>query len=769
MKRTLRIVLAVVGVLAALLVAAVIALPLLFDPNDYKPQINAAIERQIGREVTISGDIGLSVFPWLGLEIGRVTVANAQGFGDEPMAEVATAQVSVKLLPLLTRDIEVGTVSLDGLRLRLARNAEGRSNWADISQHLANADRAGVKDNQSDALESETPEAAPDNGFTLSSLQIGAIEINDAAVSWRDAGAGADYRATHVNLSTGRLVDGEPVHLEFDGDLAAPGRDFTADFNLVTRIEPNIVDQFYRFSDLNLSVIAEGEAVPNGKQQFSLSGNGEYDVTEGRAKLSGLSLQGAGLNITGNADGSDLNGEPVFSGRVTVKEFNPRAVMRELEIEAPATQDDDALSSAGFDAQFTATPDRAEFKQILATLDESSLKGSAQVQGFDNPAISFDLDLDQLDIDGYLPPGSAEQAQTEKPAETGGGDRQKQAEIDLAVLEDLRLDGKLSVGSLTAGNVNVSNAEMTVKARDGVLTIEPLRADLYDGNVRASVRVDASGDTPRYALKGNLNGLQFQPLLNDVADTDRVAALANMNIDITTAGKQVASMKRALNGSFGFDLRDGVFNGFNLAQLIASARSRLSGEPPAEAGNGLGADQQTPFSRFAASFNVNDGVMSGDNLKLVTPVINANGSGRYDLVRNALDYTINVTVAEDADGKLSELAGITVPIKLSGNLMSPDYSLDLKSALRGVAEKRLQQEKAELEQKVREEIGERSKDLDAKVRTRFERGLQSIFGGGRGESGAEASAAKDPSADEQTADPPETADEDSGHSEPATQ
>ena len=83
MKRTLRILLAVLGVLVALIVVAVIALPLIFDPNDYKPQINAAIERQIGREVNISGDIGLSVFPWLGLELGRVEVANAEGFGDK--------------------------------------------------------------------------------------------------------------------------------------------------------------------------------------------------------------------------------------------------------------------------------------------------------------------------------------------------------------------------------------------------------------------------------------------------------------------------------------------------------------------------------------------------------------------------------------------------------------------------------------------------------------------------------------------------------------
>lgn len=724
MKRTLRILLAVVGVLVALIVVAMIALPLFFDPNDYKAQINAAIERQIGREVDISGDIGLSVFPWLGLELGRVEVANAEGFGDKPMAEMNSAQISVKLLPLISRDIEVGTVSLNGLRLRLARNAQGRSNWADISEHLAARQDKVDEQEQTDAPDND------DNGssFTLESLQIGAIDIQDAAVSWQDAAAGADYRVSNLAFTTGRLVDGEPVRVELSGDLAAPQQQLSAHFNLATRAEPNIAEQFYRFSGLSLNVVASGEAVPNGRQQAALAGNGEYDVAEGRFKLSGMSLQGAGLNVTGSVDGVGFNAKPSYSGRVTVKRFDPRAVMRELAIDAPATQKSGALSSAGFDAQFNANSNRIEFKQILATLDDSSLKGSASVENFDKPAIGFDLDLDKLNVDDYLPPGSAEQAQTEKPPETGGGENQKEAEIDLSALKGLNLDGKLSAGSLTAANMHVTDADLTVKAHNGVLTIEPLTADLYGGNVRVTARIDASRDKPRYGLKGNLNGLQFQPLLKDVADTERVAALANMSIDVTTVGKQVATMKRALNGNFSFDLRDGAFNGFNLAQVIASARSRLSGDGTGEDGDGLGRSEKTPFNRFVASFNVDDGVLSGRDLTLATPIFEAGGTGSYDLANNALDYTVNASVPEDASGKLAKLAGLTVPIKLSGNLMSPSYSLDVESALRGAAEKRIEKEKSKLKDKVREKLKERESKVDNETRDKIKQGLQGLFG-----------------------------------------
>ena len=731
MKRTLRILLAVLGVLVALIVVAVIALPLIFDPNDYKPQINAAIERQIGREVNISGDIGLSVFPWLGLELGRVEVANAEGFGDKPMAEMNSAEVSVKLLPLIQRDIEVGTVTLNGLRLRLARNADGRSNWADISEHLSEGQAEAEEAEQTEAPDDVDTGTQTEGGFTLESLQIGAIDVSDAAVSWRDETTGADYRLTDVRLGTGRLVDGQPVRLEFSGDLAAPKEDLAADFNLVARVEPNIADQFYRFSDMTLSVLAEGEGVPNGKQQASLSGNGEYDAAEGRLKLSGMTFQGAGLNVTANVDGIGLNDQPSYAGRVTFKRFDPRAVMNELGIDAPATQKSGALSSAGFDAQFDINNERAEFKQILATLDDSSLKGSASVENFERPAFKFDLDLDELNVDDYLPPGSAEQAQSEQPAETGGGEKQKAAEIDLSALKELRLNGQLSAGSLTAANIEATHAELTVAARDGVLTIEPLTADLYDGNVRVSARVDATRDTPRYAFKGNLNGLQFQPLLKDVADTDRVAALANMSVDVTSAGKQVASMKRALNGNLNFDLRDGAFNGFNLAEVIAAARTRLQGDKVDADASGIGSEEQTPFNRFAASFSISDGVLAGKDLNLVTRVLQATGSGSYDLADNQLDYTVAAIVPEDASGKLAELAGLQVPIKLTGNLLSPDYSLDVKSALRGAAERRLQEESEDLKNKVREKIEERGKKVDADTRARIEKGLNSLLGGNR--------------------------------------
>ena len=121
------------GTLIVLIIALIIIVPLIIDPNDYKPQISNAVKDATGRELTIDGDIGLSVFPWIGLKLGAVTLANPEEFGPDPFAHIAGAQVKLKLLPLLSKQVEMKTVVLEGLRLNLAIAEDGTTNWDDLA------------------------------------------------------------------------------------------------------------------------------------------------------------------------------------------------------------------------------------------------------------------------------------------------------------------------------------------------------------------------------------------------------------------------------------------------------------------------------------------------------------------------------------------------------------------------------------------------------------------------------------------------------------
>ena len=116
----------------AAVVAAVIIVPMVFDPNDYKDEIKSLVEKETGRSWDLSGDIGLSIFPWLGFDLGPLTLGNAPGFPPDPFLKAERTRVHVALLPLLRKEIQMDTVTMTGLVVNLARDPAGKTNWDDL-------------------------------------------------------------------------------------------------------------------------------------------------------------------------------------------------------------------------------------------------------------------------------------------------------------------------------------------------------------------------------------------------------------------------------------------------------------------------------------------------------------------------------------------------------------------------------------------------------------------------------------------------------------
>ena len=186
----------IIVALVALFAVAVIALFLLFEPGDFRDQIAEAVKESTGRELTIEGEVSLEIFPWLAIEVGKTRMGNAPGFGDEPFAEFERTRFSVRLLPLLFGgETAIGTAELDGLRLNLAVDRQGRNNWDDLS---ADTDTKTTTELPADVPPSHY------GGFSLSG-----IEINNAAIRYTDRQAGTDYALTGASLNIGP-VSGDP-------------------------------------------------------------------------------------------------------------------------------------------------------------------------------------------------------------------------------------------------------------------------------------------------------------------------------------------------------------------------------------------------------------------------------------------------------------------------------------------------------------------------------------------------------------------------------
>src|SRR5882757_1723470 len=182
--RTAKTLSIVVGAVIALIALALLAVRLFVDPNDYKPRIAAAVKNATGRELVLQGDIKLSVFPWIALELGSASLGNPSGFSEQPFVSVQHASVRVKLLPLLSKRLEVGRVEVDGLDLKLLKNAEGKGNWEGFGRAEGSA---------------AAPAQPKTGGETLQGIE--GVKIMNARVTYENV------TLTNLTLETGSFAD----------------------------------------------------------------------------------------------------------------------------------------------------------------------------------------------------------------------------------------------------------------------------------------------------------------------------------------------------------------------------------------------------------------------------------------------------------------------------------------------------------------------------------------------------------------------------------
>ena len=198
--RALRIIGIVIGCIVAVFIAAVIALWLTVNPNAYKGRIEAAVRTSTDRDLSLSGDIHLAIFPSLALELGPASLGNPPGFSSsQPFASLQRVSLHVRLLPLLHHQLDVGRVEIDGLDLRLLKNTQGQGNWSMPAAKAA-------------------PPATQSSGAPMTLGGIAGVVVKDSRVSYQD------MVADHVNVNVGHIATDVPVSVKWSLDLASgPG------------------------------------------------------------------------------------------------------------------------------------------------------------------------------------------------------------------------------------------------------------------------------------------------------------------------------------------------------------------------------------------------------------------------------------------------------------------------------------------------------------------------------------------------------------------
>ena len=1029
-----------IGLIIVLVVVALIAVPMFIDPNDHKATIVEQVKKHTGRDLTITGDLKMSKFPSLGVDIGEISFGNAPGFGDQPMLKSGQASVSVKLMPLLKKDLQVSTLTLKDVYINLVRDKSGKTNWDDL---LA---LGGEKETQQDS-----------DATKLAALAIGGIDMENANLVWDDQSLGKKYTISNLNFKTGQLELNKPIDLELSLDLDAVAEGIAGAIALDGTIEYDLDGKKYSVKPIDFSANLKGTGVPNGAADIKLkASSAQVDLTAGTASVAGLDLDAMGtkisgdidatnifdkiplangkikidaqsipdlltalgqdpaqipltkltadaifksgkdtmsfeklvadatlqggmfkqaenvkLNMTGdvnmadqtlnltslsfegldasvkgklkasnlqakiplidgdlkitannvaklliaagqdpeqiplkkiNADvkltstaesmnietlaatatvhggqfkdpvdvklnvkgdvnmanetanlthlsfeglgasvngnikaskimspiplldgqlninaadvpalmaalGQDASGMPLksltadtkltsttdsmkvenltakatlagdqipnspvdvtlnttadvnlsketlnvqsfaikgmgldvqgalngtqivknpnFNGNLKIAPFNLRQLMGQMKMEVPVTSDPKVLSNFGLNTNFSATKNSVSLKGMAMKLDDTNITGDLSIVNFTNPAPTFNINIDAINADRYLPPKAEGEAAPAASTTTGG----TAEALPMDALRKLNAKGSLNIGSLIISNAKLKNVKLGLDANGGKIKLNPLSANLYKGSYNGAVNLDATGSQPAINASSALNGVQVAPLLTDLTGKSKIDGTLIGNIKINAVGGDANAIKKTLNGTTDLKFTNGALLGVNIAKVIREGKAKLTGQtlPPSDE------PVKTDFSELSATTVIKNGLVSNQDFLMKSPFLRVTGNGNANLVSEVVDYNVVTKVTGSGQGQggedLADLQGIDIPVKVSGTFSNMKYRPDLGGVMKAKAQQEVDKQKDKLKEKASEKL---EKILPG--------GLGDLLGGGK-EKAAEGTAA----------------------------
>ena len=629
MGKAIKWVLIVVGGIVVIIVVALLLIPLFVDVEQYKPQIEKQVSDFTGRPFTLGGKLNLSLFPWAGLHLSDLHLGNPPGFEEKDFVSVKSFEVRVKLLPLISKDIQVKRFIMEEPRIVLEKGKEGRGNWEGIGK-------------PSEAVSGEAPqkEEKPAAGKPMGSLPIKALAVHEFKITnghvlWIDSVKGERKEISEVTFQLEDVSLDRPIGIIFSALM--DGRPISLD----------------------------GTVGPVGREPGK--GTLPLDISLKALKQIDMKLRGKLIN-------------PAVSPQIDLSfelaPFSLRKLMAALNQPLPMeTSDPEVFNHVALTARVEGSPESVSVTDGALSLDESKLKFSVKAREFSKPDVAFDLDLDQIDVDRYLPPKS-EKAPPEKEKPTQApGPKQK---TDYSPLRKPVLDGTIRVGKLKANGVKMQDLYLKVTGKNGLFNMDPLKVKLYKGDLSANGSFDVREDTPKSRMTLNAKAIQVGPLLKDLLNKEIIEGTAQSDVAITMVGDDADRIKRSLNGKGQFIFADGAIVGVDLAGMARNATAAFD-----KAGKGE-KRPKTDFTELNAPFTIANGVVETSNTTLMSPFLRVKVEGKAKLVKEKLDFRVEPKFVGTIKGQgdSMERAGLTVPVLITGTFDSPKFRPDLEGMLK---------------------------------------------------------------------------------------
>ncbi|WP_441258384.1 AsmA family protein [Bradyrhizobium sp. 521_C7_N1_3] len=316
-------------------------------------------------------------------------------------------------------------------------------------------------------------------------------------------------------------------------------------------------------------------------------------------------------------------------------------------------------------AEMRLSGDVVMINGVNGRLGDGAFNGWASVDIASKPLVKVDLDFQRLAIPvAKSPDGTSGQPWSNAPIDVSGlnyVDAQIRISANEAVIGDARLaplalDAKLAGGVLKAGTANLG---------------------AYDGQVSGEVILDATTGAPSFAMHSDLVGVRALPLLQGLAEFDRIDGKLQAKLALRSAGTSQRALMANMQGTAFVNFQDGAIRGINIAQMIRSLTSgTLSGWQDSEA-------QSTDLSQLSASFRIDKGQAVTTDLNLIGPLVRVTGAGTIALDTKMMGFRVEpkLVMTTEGQGRASEPVGFGIPVMIQGSWSQPRIYPDMAGML----------------------------------------------------------------------------------------
>ncbi|CAH0525392.1 AsmA family protein [Vibrio hippocampi] len=666
----------IVAIPVLVIVLGIVGLVTLVNPNQFKPMIIEQVKNQTGLDLEVKGDIGWQFFPSVGLELGRTELKNPQGFSKPNLFAVDQVSVSVSVVPLLSQQLDIGSVTLDGAQVYLETLKDGRSNLDSINQS------AQTTQDQNAAAEQETAptDQSSDSKSSASNWQItlNGVTVSNAQLEVNNFQTDSFTKLSNVGLNISEFVADQWTKADFSLDGENNQQKFTAKGSL----ELKLSQDFKQYQVKNIDFAATYNDGVNQVESAQLTlATFNFDQAN-RLDFSALGMA-ADMKF-------DAKGGTDFTLDSAISKLDVKQLTLDAKLEGEALPKSAMDINMASDLSFDISKGFLDFVLESLSVNNITLDGKATVQLDDIPKVRFSLHSANIDLDEFLgldQQQSADNSETNKPASTASA---QEVEPDLSALKQLDVQGDIVIDKFKASNAHMQNVKTNFHINRGVASLNAFSSQLYDGTITAKGQLNANTSPATYSAVKTIKGVKVQPMLKDVADNDMLEGTGNIDVNVKGKGLAPTTMKKNLTGTVKINFADGAVNGINVAQIIRENYAKFKGESL----EGTSGPQKTDFSAMTATLNLANGVVSTTNLTAESPLLRIHGEGSADYVNETVDFLVRTSVVGSLEGQggktIDDLKDVTIPIKITHTWSDPKFALVFDDVLKQKAQKEVE-------------------------------------------------------------------------------